>query len=127
MPAATKPRYRLALPRFIPVTDTRTLKFKRRGRRAGRTRRVLVQFRDWDKSVVRFGNVRKEGRGAQRKIRLLKAPGLDARNIGGIPIPRSILTDRSKFPSTAAIPDRARDKAVAAMALAVNKALARRR
>ena len=120
------PRYRLTMPKYIPPTDLRTLKFTRRGR-GRKDRSVVTSFRDWDRSKIVFARTRKEGKGSGRKIRLLAAGKLGARNVGGIPIPRSILDDRSKFPGPAAIPAQARDKAVAAMALAVNKALASRR
>ena len=123
---ASNPRYTLRLPRLIPVTDTKTLKFSRRGR-GRKDRSVVASFRDWDRSKIVFSRTRKEGKGAGRKIRLLAAPGLPERNVGAIQLPKSILDDTSKFPSVAPIPGRARDAAVAAMAVELNKALASRR
>ena len=123
---STKPRYTLRMPRFVPVHDVKTLTFKRRGK-GRQARRLMAQFRDFDRSVVRFGNVRREGRGAQRKIKLLKAPGLPERNVGAIQIPKSILDDKSKFASVQPIPGRAREAAVVAMGKEITKALASRR
>ena len=118
------PRYRLALPKFVAPHDIRSLKFTK-GRKGRQARRV--SFKDWSGKRLWFSPAKKEGKGRQRRIRLLEAGALPTRHLGGVRVSRRILTDKTRFPGPAAVVDDARTDATAAMAAQLNKMLARRR
>lgn len=121
---SSTPKYSLWLPARIPVKDLKTGKFKSRGR--GGRRRVQFSFKGFDNKTIRFGNVRREGKGAGRRVVLLPAGGKPERAVGGVPIPRrGLLEPGGPVPGAAAAVDEARDIAVAKMAEALVKATSR--
>ena len=120
------PRYRLALPKYVAPHDIKSLTFKR-GRKGRQTRSIRVSFKDWSGKRLWFSPAKKEGKGRQRRIRLLEAGALPARHLGGVRVSRRILTDKTRFPGPAAVVDDARTDATAAMAAQLNKMIARRR